>query len=77
LAFAIAPGLAVGLGGLLTTYIGWTSCFIAGAIYGSLLLVLVTCLEMAPPILNPQALQLSHLKHGYQQQFTHTQLMIG
>ncbi|MCS5710189.1 MFS transporter [Candidatus Berkiella aquae] len=77
LAFAITPGLAVGLGGLLTTYIGWTSCFVAGALYGGLLLILVARLKMAPPALNPQALQLSHLRHAYQQQLANTQLMVG
>ncbi len=77
LAFAITPGLAVALGGILTTYFGWVSCFIAGSIYGLLLLVMVMRLKMSSPILDQQALRWSHLKVAYGQQVTNRQLLIG
>ena len=41
IAFAIAPGLGVMIGGILNSYFGWTSTFYAGAIYGLILLLLV------------------------------------
>ncbi len=77
LAFAITPGLGVALGGILTTYFGWVSCFIAGVIYGLLLLAMVLCLKMAPPVIDRQALHLRHLKEAYRQQFSNRQLLMG
>lgn len=77
LAFAITPGLGVALGGILTTYFGWVSCFIAGAVYGLLLLVMVICLKMAPSVIERQALHFGHLKAAYAQQLTNKQLLIG
>lgn len=77
LAFAITPGLAVGLGGLLNTYLGWGSCFWAGALYGGLLGILIWDLPMKAHPINKNALQLSHLKKTYQRQFSHSGLWVG
>lgn len=41
LAFAIAPGLSVALGGILNSHYGWESCFYAGTVYGAILLAMV------------------------------------
>lgn len=77
LAFAMTPGLAVGLGGLLNTYLGWPSCFLVGAVYGVALCVLVSRLPMQPSVINKKALQLRHLRRAYQQQFTNVSLLTG
>lgn len=44
LAFAICPGLSVAIGGLLTQYFGWESCFYFLVAYGLLLLILARSL---------------------------------
>ena len=77
LAFAIAPGLGVALGGILNTYYGWTSCFYAGAIYGLTLLFFVTRLPETQKILNLNAFKIKHLLHGYGSQFKNIQLLTG
>lgn len=77
LAFAITPGLAVTLGGILSTYYGWTSCFYAGAVYGILLLFLVMRLPETQTILNYDALKFDHLVHGYLSQFKNIKLIMG
>jgi len=77
LAFAMTPGLAVGLGGFLNTYLGWPSCFLAGAVYGVALCVLVSQLPIPPSVINKKALQLGHLRKAYQQQFTNVSLLTG
>lgn len=77
LAFAITPGLAVALGGILNTYYGWTSCFYAGAIYGLVLLLLASRLPETQTVLNYDALKFQHLIHGYLTQFKNSQLILG
>lgn len=77
LAFAITPGLSVALGGLLTTYFGWMSCFYVGALYGVILMLLVMRLPETVQQINPQALQFKQLWHGYGLQFSHRQLVLG
>lgn len=77
LAFAITPGLGVALGGVLNEHFGWTSCFYAGALYGIVLLVLVSRLPETQKQLNYDALKLSHLLHAYRDQFKNSQLIAG
>lgn len=77
LAFAITPGLAVALGGFLNTHFGWMSCFIAGAIYGAILLVFVAKMPNVEIQLDRQALQWSHLRKAYSLQFSNKQLLAG
>ncbi len=77
LAFAIAPGLGVGLGGILNAYFGWASCFYAGAIYGVLLCFLVAGLPIKLKKVNLQALHFRHLMKSYHQQFTNSHLVVG
>lgn len=76
-AFAITPGLAVALGGILNSYYGWTSCFYAGALYGLGLLLLVARLPETQTTLNRNALKLKHLLCSYGSQFKNTQLVLG
>lgn len=77
LGFAITPGLAVALGGVLNGYFGWMSCFYAGALYGVILLWLVKQLPETATSLNYDALRLEHLLHAYGEQFKNTELIAG
>ena len=77
LAFAITPGLATALGGILTQHIGWTSCFYASAIYGFILLLLCFRLPETAKTLDHRALELKHLLHAYGAQFRNSKLIVG
>jgi MFS transporter, DHA1 family, multidrug resistance protein len=77
LAFAIIPCLATALGGLLTNYYGWISCFYAGAVYGLILLVLVTRLPETQRNLNVDALKIKNIIQSYLYQFKNIRLIIG
>lgn len=77
LAFAIAPGLAIAIGGLVNTYFGWMSCFYLGALYGVVFLILT--IRLPETLINPdtQALQIEHLLSNYGQQFRNIELVKG
>jgi predicted MFS family arabinose efflux permease len=77
LAFAVTPGLAVALGGILNNYFGWTACFYAGGAYGLVLLFLAARLPETQQVLDLQALELKHLWQGYATQFTNMKLISG
>jgi len=77
LAFAITPGLGVALGGILNSYYGWTSCFYAGAVYGVILLYLVSHLPETQKTLQLDAFTLKHLWQGYSNQFKNRSVLIG
>jgi MFS family permease len=77
LAFAVTPGLAVAIGGSLNMHFGWTSCFYALAIYGSLLLMLAIRLPETSNRLDLQALKFNHLIHSYTSQFRNQTLLSG
>lgn len=75
LAFAIAPGLAIGIGGLLTTYVGWASCFYALIIYSCLVFVLSLFLPETAPYIDSEALNLSHIVEAYKRKLTNTKIV--
>lgn len=77
LAFAITPGLAIAVGGLLNTYFGWPSCFYAGAAYGILLLFLIIRLPETLAVLDYHALEIQHLYASYRYQFKNIALVSG
>lgn len=77
LAFAVTPGLAVALGGLLTANYGWQSCFYAGAVYGLILFLLVSRLAETKLDLQRDALKIKPLMCGYARQFANKRLMAG
>lgn len=77
LVFAITPGLAIALGGLLNTYLGWMSCFYVGALYGTLLFLLVMHLPETATQLDYNALEIHHLIAGYKTQFKNISLVTG
>jgi DHA1 family bicyclomycin/chloramphenicol resistance-like MFS transporter len=77
LAFAIAPGVSMALGGILTNHLGWMSCFYLGAIYGVILLFLVSRLPETQMTLDFDAFKIDHLISGYFNQFKNIQLVAG
>jgi MFS family permease len=77
LAFAITPGLSIALGGFLNTHYGWMSCFYLSAIYGLVLLFLVTTLTETKTTLDLDALKTKSLIRGYLTQFKNAQLFLG
>ncbi|MES2217337.1 MAG: MFS transporter [Pseudomonadota bacterium] len=77
LAFAIIPCLATALGGLLTDYYGWISCFYAGAVYGLILLALVMRLPETQRNLNFDALKVKNIIQSYLYQFKNIRLITG
>lgn len=77
MAFAITPGLGVAIGGYLNASFGWISCFYAGAIYGGLLLFLVSRLPETQINRDLNAFKIKQLVHGYVSQFKNMQLVMG
>lgn len=77
LAFAVTPGLSVAIGGFLNTYYGWMSCFYASAMYGVLLLTLVTQLPETLKTKDRNALKIKRLLSNYASQFKNAPLVIG
>ncbi len=77
LAFAIASGPSVALSGVLITHYGWQSCFIAGAIYGLILLLMTTRLPETKTELDLDAFKWKHLVHGYVSQCKNPTLISG
>lgn len=77
LAFAITPGLGVAIGGMLNAHYGWMSCFVGGAIYGALLLWLITRLPNIESVLDTDALKWPHLKKAYGAQLKNSALLAG
>ena len=69
LAFAIAPGVAVFIGGGLTTYFGWQGCFYALIFYSCLVFVLSWLLPETAPYLDEGALNIKEIKNSYQRKF--------
>lgn len=77
LAFAITPGLGTLVGGMLNTHFGWMSCFVAGMVYGLMMLILVTRLPETVKTLDYFAFNYKHLMEAYSQQFKNSQLVMG
>lgn len=77
MAFAITPGLSVALGGVLTDYFGWISCFYAGILYGIFLFLLVLRMPETLCALDLNALKLKNLFQDYADQFKNMRLVSG
>lgn len=75
LAFAIAPAMAVGLGGLLTTHYGWQSCFYALIAYSGLVLLLSLLLPETAPYFDKNALNLKNIKEAYIRKLKNTKIL--
>ena len=77
LAFAITPGLGIAIGGYLNAHWGWVSCFYATALYGVILLVLVTRLPETKKQVDSDSLHISNLLTKYMQQLKNRTLMLS
>lgn len=75
LSFAITPGLAIALGGILNTHFGWMSCFYACALYGLILLFLTFRLPTFQETLDREAFKISHLIYAYKIPFQKIQFI--
>jgi MFS family permease len=75
LAFAVAPGLAVGAGGVLTTYYGWASCFYALIAYSCLVFVLSLFLPETAPYLDKNALNFQNIKETYKRKLQNKKIV--
>ncbi len=77
LAFAITPAIGVAIGGVLTHWFGWISCFAAGIVYGIILLFFVMCLPETHKDLHLDALHFKQLIKNYRAQFSNLNLLAG
>lgn len=65
LAFAIIPGIATFIGGLLTTYFHWISCFYFLLIYGLFLIIPANLLAETAQELQKDAIQITQMLKNY------------
>ncbi len=77
IAFAIMPGVAIAIGGWITQYINWESCFYLLALFGAFILWLSTRLPETAKSLNPNALNLTSILRGYSAKFMNQRLVIS
>jgi len=75
LAFAIAPGIAVAVGGVLTTSYGWESCFYALIAYSCLVFILSLFLPETAPYLDKKALDFESIKAAYKRKLKNKKII--
>ena len=77
MAFAITPGLGIALGGVLSTYFGWESCFMALGLYGFFVLCLIAHMSETLKTIDKNALKSVFIFKKYRQRFCSLPLWIG
>lgn len=75
LVFAVAPGLSISIGGVITQYFQWVTCFYFLAVYGLIVLYLSMKLPETKPELDTEAFSPKHLIEGYLNQIKVSQLI--
>lgn len=75
LSFAIAPALAIGIGGFLTAQFGWISCFYFQTAYSIFLLLLTFRLPETCQETNPNALAIKVIAYNYLQKIKNVKLI--
>jgi len=65
LAFAIIPGIATMVGGILVSQFNWISCFYFLLLYGLVLAIPIHFLTETATTLNKSALNIKHVSHNY------------
>lgn len=75
-AFAIMPGLSVALGGVLTSYFGWISCFYFLIAYGVVIALMTLTLPETAIQLNHKALALTSIVQSYKKAFKNKKLIV-
>ncbi len=76
LSFAIAPGLAIALGGVLTNHFGWESCFYFLTVYSIALLGLSILLPETSNEHDLEALHIAKIKSGLVQKLRNKKLVV-
>lgn len=76
LAFAVVPGISIAIGGVLVTYLGWTSCFYFLTLYACFALFLVYRLEETGPGKEKSATRLSAVLRNYKRDFKNPVLIV-
>ncbi len=76
LSFAIAPALAIGVGGFLTDRFGWASCFYFQTGYSIFLLIMAFFLPETCREIDPHALKVKTIAEGYLQKIKNKKLVI-
>lgn len=77
MAFAIIPGIAIAIGGALTEYLNWQSCFYFLALFGCVTLWLARALPETAKVIDPAALKLHEIVQGYRLKLKNKQLLIS
>ncbi len=77
LAFGIMPGIGVALGGYLTMAWGWHGCFAFLLLYSLFLIGISLFLPETAKSLDPNALQLRKIFHGYFMQLKHPLIVLN
>ena len=75
LAFAIVPGIAIAVGGLITEYFHWQLCFFFLLAYGLILIIPAVTLPETITKVDPKALEGRYLLSGYKTMFKNRKLM--
>lgn len=76
-AFAITPGVGVTIGGFLTEFLGWQSCFYFLALYGVFLLFLCSKMQETALKLDADALKLTNVIDKYSRLLKNKPLILG
>jgi Bcr/CflA subfamily drug resistance transporter len=74
-AFAVMPGIAIAIGGVLTQYINWQACFYFLLLYGLMLICFVASLPETMSKSDPCALHYRHLFKNYGKLFLNKKLV--
>lgn len=77
IAFAIMPGVAVAIGGYLTKWLNWESCFYFLSVFGVFMLWLSTRLPETAKSLDPNALNIHSIVQGYGLKFKNKRVVIS
>lgn len=75
IAFAIMPGVAIAIGGFLTSFINWESCFYFLALFGVFMLWVSSRLPETAKSLDPNALKLAAVVEGYAKKLKNKRLI--
>jgi len=76
MAFGAIPALATALGGFITLWFGWRTCFLFLAVYSGALWMCTRLLPETAPEIDKQALHLKKILSGYVAQFRNASLVL-
>lgn len=77
IAFAVMPGIAVAVGGWLTQYFGWQSCFYFLALFSFLVISLSLSLHETGTEIHKSYLKIPNIIKGYKEKIQNRQLVLS